>query len=182
MYYILARKEIRPKLFSLTKKRNLCIKDFSIMSENWFRYGAFPPNHRPLTCSALLSSMLKSNCKVLTLPVQRKQTPFASCPVVRKSFLSWYLYYDHDFRKYHPFHLVPDSNCQLPCLFCDPLTNSVCLMLGKDILRAICNDIFLGSTPKNGAFLRQFSGYILRFLHPAPHKADIPYKAEKHYL
>ena len=70
------------------------------MSENWFRYGAFPPNHRPLTCSALLSSMLKSNCKVLTLPVQRKQTPYASCPVVRKSFLSWYLYYDHDSRKY----------------------------------------------------------------------------------
>lgn len=76
------------------------------MSENWFRYGAFPPNHRPLTCSALLSSMLKSNCKVLTLPVQRKQTPYASCPVVRKSFLSWYLYYDHDFRKYQFVFLI----------------------------------------------------------------------------
>lgn len=70
----------------------------------------------------------------------------------------------------------------LRVLLSGTLTNSVCLMPGKDILRAICNDIFLDSTPKNGAFLRQFSGYILRFLHPAPHKADIPYKAEKHYL
>jgi len=28
--------------------------------------------------------MLKSNRKVFTLPVQRKQTPYASCPVIRK--------------------------------------------------------------------------------------------------
>lgn len=44
--------------------------------------------------------MLKSNCKVLTLPVQRKQTPYASCPVIRKRFLSWYLYCTQDFLKY----------------------------------------------------------------------------------
>lgn len=42
----------------------------------------------------------KSKCKVFTLPVQRKQTPYASCPVARKRSISWYLYYTQDTKKY----------------------------------------------------------------------------------
>ena len=44
--------------------------------------------------------MLKSKCKVFTLPVQRKQTPYASCPVIRKRFLSWYYYYTQSLENY----------------------------------------------------------------------------------
>ena len=57
-------------------------------------------NHRLLTRLAWLSSMLKSKCKVFTLPVQRKQTPYASCPVIRKRFLSWYYYYTQSLENY----------------------------------------------------------------------------------
>lgn len=74
-------------------KEKPSLKRFLHHNIHWFHYGALPPNCRSFTRPACLSSMLKSKCKVFTLPVQRKQTLYASCPVARKRFLSWYLYY-----------------------------------------------------------------------------------------
>ena len=93
--------------------------------------------------SGLIILWLKSKRKVLTLPAQRKQTPYASCPEIRKRFLSWYLYYTQHLRKQQSFFNFMTARLVILCpsnAIADALLHG--LLLSFQFTSPILHEIF----------------------------------------